>query len=61
MTLGEAQDAASMEDVCQIGRITQTGERLSVLPSIVKRTGLGAQEWRYYLFPDICHIPPLLT
>ena len=44
--LGEAREAASMEGSHRMGHIMQTGAWLSVLPSTVNGTELGAQEWR---------------
>ena len=48
--LGEARATAFTEDACHMGRIMQTGAWMSVLPSTVNGTELGAQEWRYSLF-----------
>ena len=48
--LGQAWDTTSMEDARRMGRITQTGAWMSVLPSTVHGKKLGAQEWRDYLF-----------
>ena len=42
MALGEAQDAASMEDAFQMVRIMQAGAWLLVLPSNVNGAELGA-------------------
>ena len=49
-SLGEAWVAASTEDTHHMGRIMRTGALLSVLPSTVNETELGAQEWRDSLF-----------
>ena len=44
--LGEAQAAAYKPDAQWLGRIQRTEVWLSVLPSTVNGTELGAQEWR---------------
>ena len=48
--LGEAWAAASNTGKQRLGRLQQTGAWLSVLPSTINGTELGAQEWRYSLF-----------
>ena len=56
--LGEFQEVVSVEDACQLGRITRMGVWLSVLPYTVDRTELGAQEWMGSLFLCYGIYPP---
>ena len=56
--LGEVRAAASKTDSRRMGRIQRTGVWLSVLPSTVNRTELGAQEWRYSIFLSYGINPP---
>ena len=48
--LGEARASVYTKDSLQMGRIKRMGACMSVLPSTVNGTELGAQEWRDPLF-----------
>ena len=50
MALEESQASESTEDTRRMGKIMRTGVWMSVLPSTVNGTELGAQKWRYSLY-----------
>ena len=50
MALGEAWEAMTIDDALHMVRIMRKGAWLSMIPSTVNGTDLGAQEWRDPLF-----------
>ena len=56
--LGEDWAAMSTENACLMGRITRKGAWLSVIPSTVNGTELGAPDWRDSIFLHYGIDPP---
>ena len=61
IALGDTRATASKTDAQRMGKIHRTGAWLSMLPSTVNGTELGAQEWRDFLFLGYGIDPPDLT